>query len=89
MSNTSIVVLAVFVAGYLLSSYLWEKHSKRSKEARYQRGYNYAASGLLNKEFTCDSLLQHANNAFDQNEFDIGIKQAVIDYTMLVRNSDG
>jgi hypothetical protein len=88
MSNSSIALLAIFVIGYITSAHLWEKHSKNAKKARYHKGYNYGASSLLSREFTCDELLAQANNGFDQNEFDMGVKQAVCDYLYLAKRTE-
>ena len=83
--NTSIVLLVVFVVGYLTLAHLWNKYSKTSKKDRYLRGYNYGASTLLKKEETCDSLLYKTHNP-DSNEFDDGVRQAIRDYALLTKD---
>jgi hypothetical protein len=69
-----IIALAVL---YLLIQRLRGKWAQREKIARYHRGYAHACVELVSGKSTPNQLLERSNSAFDRNEFDEGIKDAV------------
>jgi hypothetical protein len=79
-SEILIVVAVLGLLVYSIMSYAWSKHQCARDAAEYKRGYDYAKKALLENMLTPSTLLNMASTAFDPNQFDAGIKQAVWDH---------
>lgn len=87
MSNIVLSVLAIGATSATLLTHKWlAKQHAKYRASRFSHGYKFAKVILLSGEITPHELLAQASNPFDIDEFDRGIRQAVLDHNTQVAN---
>lgn len=73
--------MLAIIAGFVVVEYYagkwWNKLKVSTGKTRYQTGFNFAMESLRLQKLTAEYLMNMADNPWDANEFDEGVRAGV------------